>query len=373
MAALVGLANAIDNAVRVVGIVEGAEKVGKFIGDRLPSIETQNKIFNRVANVYRPNLPSMRGMKRKASSSRVGRYKKRKTYKKSARYSRPNIVSKSQNFSGSGKKSYGKKFKKLLRFNRKVDMALDATAGRQITINTTNQTCSASADQCNSICFTLNTCVNGTDAENWGDLNRVFGHAFNTLTAAAFAADERNSLFLRSVNVEFSIRDSATSNAKLKIYECICRKSAQAQGNLNSIASSGWSTFVNAEVDPARSLTGTAALTGTHSAWTPFMMHNFCKHFKILKTHDIYLESSQSIYFKKSYRFNKLISPKQFHDHDVIKGLSRIFIFQVYGDLDTTTGEPSAAGVKIEMNVNHVYSTQGTQTNVITVGGDRPA
>ena len=321
--------------------------------------------YELPASKYKNTMP-----KRKFKNGGQSMPKRRKIYKKKYN-SRPGggLISKAHNFSTKSRKGYSKKFKKVLAFHNKIDRALDATAGRQITINTCNQTISASANENDSGAFYLNTLFNGTAAENFGDLSRVMGHAFNTLDASIFRTDERNRLYLKGVHVSFSLRDTATSNARIKIYECICRKTCTNA----EMFGGDWATTIAGNLESARSLTNAAALTVTHPMWSPYTMHNWLKFFKILDCHDIYLESSQSLYVNKSYKYNRFIAPSK-HVRDYhIKGLTRCFIFVVQGDLDTTSGQNSAASVKIEMNVQHTYCTQGTQTNLITVGGDRPA
>lgn len=348
------------------------------LGNRIIRNNAEYNKFGHKPPWYRRELDREKDMpKRKGSSSGSSSSKRRKVYKK--KYGRKKYSNRSK-FLGkahaTASRSKGKtsgRVKRYLKLERNVNNALDAAAATNITINTCNQSLTAAADQSNSVAYFLNTCHNGTAAQNFGDLNRVFGHAFNTLTSGNFYMDERAKVFLKSVHVDFSIRDTTSGGSvmRLRMYECVCRRSCQMI-NIEGGTAGDWSNIISNEIPGYRALTGTAALTTTHTAWSPYLMNNFCKYFKIVACEDIFIEATQSTYMNKTYKYNRVISPRLFHEKDFVKGVSRVFIFSVLGDLDTTTGEPTTASIKVELNVSHSYSTKESKVNLVTIGGDRP-
>lgn len=321
--------------------------------------------WHKFLNAKKPD------MKRKAGKQKGPAWKRIKGKRPNKRKpNRPNIISRYAPTSSSGGNKVSKKYKKLVRFARRLDKAEDVAAPRCITIKVANATCAASAGQCKMVFFHALTRLGGTN-ENQNDLGLVIGHAMNIQDADASvfkSKDDHHEIFLRNVSLNFNIRESATANARVEIFELIAKKNSDvfmAGENDMSNALTNVSNHVS-----TRSHTGASAITNTHPAFDPYMWHALLQTYKVYKKHNIYLESSQSVYWNKSFNINKFIDPAKVLKHDkVLKGITRMFVFKVTGDLDTTTGAHSAAEIKIELNAVYTYSTSEQQDRLITVGG----
>lgn len=255
---------------------------------------------------------------------------------------------------------------------RNVDRAEDANAPVCTTIREASQTLSAAAAQCKTVgFFGLSRLASGVNAQNGMDLAYAYGHCFGIETGhGQDVLRHHDEIYLRSAEFNFAIRETTGAAARIFCWELICIKDHTYMDGSNS---QDWDTYISnvPSAHPQASLTGTSAITTTHPSFSPWICNTLGTNWKIFKQHEFYLEASQSIYWTKVVNIKKFrhVYKDLGQTTAGYKGLSRLFVFKILGDLDTTTGLYSAAEAKIHLQTTIKYSSVKRDQRLITIGG----
>lgn len=159
-------------------------------------------------------------------------------------------------------------------------------------------------------------------------------------------------MFIKSVHMNFCIRDNISGTSHLKLYTVKCIKSHKAAdfgGKWPDMLTKGLST------DYHHTFTSTA-LTSDMVAFSPFALPGFGRFWRVIKEEDFYIESAQSIDVNKSLCINRWFTGQDLAQYDFFKNSSYMFLFKIVGDTDTTTPwNLTAGGASVCVNKT-VYS-----------------
>lgn len=213
----------------------------------------------------------------------------------------------------------------------------------------------------------LFTGYGAASAKNGADLPSLMAIALNKAPASSLTdlRAVKQHMWVESAHIKFSLGETETGNVDTHydIYECICIRSCGADvgaGLANMITN-----FLARESAPGTH--GGAALTATHIAVSPYLLHEFGKYFKVYKVQSGQINGTDTLNFRRHFNINKLLNPDQFLDgnHYYFKGISRLFFVKAYGSLGLTNAQQSCS-LNVNYNITYKFTMQSVTTPYVT-------
>lgn len=155
-----------------------------------------------------------------------------------------------------------------------------------------------------------------------GDIWNVFKDAY---TLASVAAAESRKVYINKVTSQFQITPSA--NAQIDVYLCVARRDINDAGTPSDQFGEYFSDMV------------AVGTVGTDDpATTPFMVPNWCRYYKILKTYKFDCTANEAVRMEHSFKVNRYIQGKVLQDQTIMKGLTHCWLYRVRGIPGSTAG-----------------------------------
>lgn len=236
-----------------------------------------------------------------------------------------------------------KKFNSLHRMGRKLQI-LETASGNLCTMvlsnsSSLNQTV---AGACATSGFFFLTGQGCTD-NNGGDIAKMFAVCKNLAPAGALATIKANkqSLYIKDIHVKIVFGETETGNVDCdyELYECICIQTHSATDTGATLAGL-ITTCLDRESAPGTH--GGNALTSTHIALSPFLLHEFGQYWKVYKIQKGQLNATDTHMFERHYRVNHVFNPDRLISDTYYAGLSRMYFIKGFGSLGLGTSEQAA-------------------------------
>lgn len=223
-------------------------------------------------------------------------------------------------------RSRGRVPKKWRKFVNKVNTALQISAPRAIYCNTAKGSTTGAADlqQWQGSFF-------GDLDANQGDIWNCFKDAYSL---AAVADAESRKIFLRRITSSFQIGCSAGGGgAQIDLYLIVARKDINDKSGIfsqlgeyfNDLAAVGTVTVDNPTVDL-------------------FMVPNFCRYYKVLKTYKFVAPNGKTIRVEHSFKVNRYIQGKVLQDYGAMSGLTHAWLYRIRGNPSSATAGAAGLG-----------------------------
>lgn len=225
-------------------------------------------------------------------------------------------------------------------------------------------TASSTGDDCAFKAITFLT-GGGVSENNGADIPKLFVGAFNLASTGGLAnlLAKKQKLFIFSVHVNFYFRESGTAQGLVDIYECIARRTCDTNeygASYLGMLSTGSGR------DTVPSLVNATAVGTTDPFYSPYLCAEFGKYFKIYKQSFLNINNGTTNMYPLHIPVNRLIDPDEIIDHDWFKGLSRMIVFKMRGDM---TGAAFNAGVlNVRAEITYSYTSENVDGHHIFQG-----
>lgn len=325
----------------------------KEIADKIKNID-----FDRIEDMAR----TVRKTWNKNKKSRRIRTRKRRMIKRRFRSKKASATTTSRYrpYAVNTIRSKRSKIHKLSDVIERAD-CLSKPASRTLIQQNTEIT--SAANQCGWDEFFACTSY-GCDGFLGKDLPRQYGCHLNSGTAAEVNTSTKL-MYMKSIHLNFCVRDNISGTSHLKLYTVKCIRSHKASdyaGNWPGMLTTGLGSYYHSTFSQCSN-----PIASTMVSFSPFTLPGFGRYWKVIREEDFYIESAQSVDINKVVTINRFFQGKDIANFDFFKNCSYMYLFKIVGDTDTSTPwNLTAGGVSICVN-KVVYSKFVKETDT----GDR--